>query len=267
MGDDFAVDLAFGYFLAMVVFHRHPVVPFFLLIALSSNVLGFAALAPAAMAEQLQPEMLVVGMAAAWRRARTPAERRAKLLAVRPRRRRAVVAGAVLGGIHPALALVPIVPFMPHAARDPGFLVDAPAAEHDMLNEFERWCRHPAQVALLLFGLVTGGVLSAPSTTAHSRCRPRCSSASRSDCSPASCSHERSACTCPSTSAGASSSSSDPGDDRLHDGTLLRHRLGRSGRGTVRAQVGALLTLGGGLLAFIAALVLRVGRFAHRHAK
>ena len=48
----FAVDLAFGYFLAMVIFHRHPVVPFFLLIALSSNVLGFAALAPAAMAEQ-----------------------------------------------------------------------------------------------------------------------------------------------------------------------------------------------------------------------
>jgi NhaA family Na+:H+ antiporter len=61
--------------------------------------------------------------------------------------------------VHPALALVPIVPFMPRATRDPGFMVDAPATEHDTLNEFERWCRHPAQVALLLFGLVTGGVM------------------------------------------------------------------------------------------------------------
>ena len=37
--------------------------------------------------------------------------------------------------------------------------MDAPATAHDTLNAFERWCRHPAQVALLLFGLVTGGVL------------------------------------------------------------------------------------------------------------
>jgi NhaA family Na+:H+ antiporter len=68
-------------------------------------------------------------------------------------------AALLFGGVHPALALVPIVPFMPRAKHDPGFLVDAPAAAHDTLNQFERWCRHPAQVALLLFGLVTGGVL------------------------------------------------------------------------------------------------------------
>ena len=155
-----AVDLAFGYFLALVIFRRHPVVPFFLLIALASNVLGFAALAPTAMAEQLQPGILVVLMAAA-------------LAAAFGLRRRGtqsfwpyvLVGGGlswlalILGGVHPALALVPIVPFMPRAARDPGFLVDAPATEHDTLNEFERWCRHPAQVALLLFGFVTGGVL------------------------------------------------------------------------------------------------------------
>jgi NhaA family Na+:H+ antiporter len=64
----------------------------------------------------------------------------------------------VFGGVHPALALVPIVPFMPRGASDPGFLVDAPPDAHDTLNEFERWCRPPAQVALLLFGFVTAGV-------------------------------------------------------------------------------------------------------------
>jgi Na+/H+ antiporter NhaA len=37
-------------------------------------------------------------------------------------------------------------------------MVDAPPEAHDTLNEFERWCRPPAQVALLLFGFVTAGV-------------------------------------------------------------------------------------------------------------
>ena len=156
----FAIDLAFGYFLAMVIFHRHPVVPFFLLIALSSNALGFAALAPAATAEQLQPAILLVLMAAA-----IGAALLFRLRGTRSFWPYVLIAGGLswaaltLGGVHPALALVPIVPFMPRAARDPGFMVDAPITEHDTLNEFERWCRHPAQVALLLFGLVTGGVM------------------------------------------------------------------------------------------------------------
>jgi NhaA family Na+:H+ antiporter len=62
-----------------------------------------------------------------------------------------------LGGFHPALALVPIVPFVPHAPRDPGFFIDAEPDARDPLSRFERWFRHPAQVALLLFGLVNGG--------------------------------------------------------------------------------------------------------------
>jgi NhaA family Na+:H+ antiporter len=156
----FAVDLAFGYFLAIVIFGRHPAVPFFLLIALSSNALGFLGLVPAATADWRQlallaPLMIVaVGAALVLRRRGTQS--------FWPY---VVIGGSLswlallLGGVHPALALVPIVPFMPHAARDPGFLVDAPPTAHDTLNEFERWVRHPAQVALLLFGLVTGGVL------------------------------------------------------------------------------------------------------------
>jgi NhaA family Na+:H+ antiporter len=62
------------------------------------------------------------------------------------------------GGFEPALALVPIVPFLPHATRDPGFFVDAPAQARDPLNRFELWVRHPAQIALLLFGIVNAGV-------------------------------------------------------------------------------------------------------------
>ena len=61
-------------------------------------------------------------------------------------------------GLHPALALVPIVPFLPHAARDPGFFVDAPPTATDALSQFEIWWRYPAQVALFFFGLVNAGV-------------------------------------------------------------------------------------------------------------
>jgi NhaA family Na+:H+ antiporter len=61
-------------------------------------------------------------------------------------------------GVHPAFALIPIVPFLPHGKRDPGFFVDAPPGARDTLSRFERWCHAPAQAALLLFGLVNAGV-------------------------------------------------------------------------------------------------------------
>ena len=65
--------------------------------------------------------------------------------------------GFYRGGLHPALALVPIVPFFPHAARDPGLFVESPSA-HDTLNEFEHWWKRPVDVMLFFFGLVNAGV-------------------------------------------------------------------------------------------------------------
>jgi Na+:H+ antiporter, NhaA family len=155
----FATDIAFGYFVAIVIFGRHPVVPLFLLLAFAANAFGFVVLAPAATAPQAQVATLLVLMAAA-----IGAAALLRRMGTRSFWPYIVIGGGLswlallLGGIHPALALVPIVPFLPHAARDPGFLVDAPPSAHDTLNDFERWCRHPAQVALLLFGLITGGV-------------------------------------------------------------------------------------------------------------
>ena len=61
-------------------------------------------------------------------------------------------------GVHPALALVPMMPFLPHAPRDPGFFVDPKPHAKDTLNRFEWWWRYPAQVALFFFGLVNAGV-------------------------------------------------------------------------------------------------------------
>jgi NhaA family Na+:H+ antiporter len=62
------------------------------------------------------------------------------------------------GGLAPAFALLPVLPFVPHARRDPGFFVDAPRTAHDPLSRFEQIFRHPAQAALGLFGLVAAGV-------------------------------------------------------------------------------------------------------------
>jgi Na+:H+ antiporter, NhaA family len=113
----FGIDIAFGYFVAMLIFGRHPAVTLFIVLGMATNAMGFAALVPRV----------------SW-------------------------CALILGGVHPALALVPIVPFMPRGESDPGFMVDAPLVERDTLTEFERWCRPPAQVALLLFGFVTAGV-------------------------------------------------------------------------------------------------------------
>src|SRR5439155_15513320 len=62
------------------------------------------------------------------------------------------------GGLHPALALIPIVPLLPHAARDPGFFVDARPTDRDALSQFEVCWRYPVQVTLFFFGLVNAGV-------------------------------------------------------------------------------------------------------------
>jgi NhaA family Na+:H+ antiporter len=155
----FVSDVAFGYFVALIIFGKHPVIPLFVLLGISANALGVAALAVAGAAGPLRWDVLLLLMAAALGTA----------LLLRRNRVRSfwpyvVVAGGLswcalyFGGFEPALALVPIVPFLPHARRDPGFFVDAAPAARDALSRFELWTRHPAQVALLLFGLVNAGV-------------------------------------------------------------------------------------------------------------
>jgi NhaA family Na+:H+ antiporter len=67
-------------------------------------------------------------------------------------------AALYLSGLHPALALVPIMPFMPHAGRDPGFFVDARPTARDALSQFELVWKYPVQVTLFFFGLVNAGV-------------------------------------------------------------------------------------------------------------
>jgi NhaA family Na+:H+ antiporter len=63
-----------------------------------------------------------------------------------------------LGGLHPALALVPILPIMPHEKRDLGLFDPREHGQPDTMNRFEHAWKIPVQFILMLFGLVNAGV-------------------------------------------------------------------------------------------------------------
>ena len=154
-----ATDLAVSYFVARLIFRKHAVIAFLLLLGIASDALGFLALAlfdPMRDLRLVSGALLLavaIGVAAGLRRWR-----------VKSFWPYLLVSGGVSwyaffsSGVHPALALVPIMPFLPHAPRDPGFFVDAPPDARDTLNQFEIWWRYPAQIALFFFGLVNAGV-------------------------------------------------------------------------------------------------------------
>ena len=156
----FATDLAVGYFIARIIFGgRHPVIPFLLLVGIASDAFGFVASAVFNPMRELHlgigGAVLVVAMGIA------SGLRRARVRSFWPY----ILAGGgaswwalFVAGFDPALALVPIMPFLPHAARDPGFFVDAAPDAKDTLSRFEIWWRYPAQLALFFFGLVNAGV-------------------------------------------------------------------------------------------------------------
>ena len=156
-----ATDLAVGYFVARLIFRLHPMVPFFLVLGIASDALGFLALSfvnPTRDTHLLTGIAILVGAMsiAAALRSRRVVSFWPYLLGP------GVIAWFALfwSGLHPALALVPIIPFLPHAARDPGFFVDALPDAKDTLSQFENWWRYPVQLTLFFFGLVNAGVSS-----------------------------------------------------------------------------------------------------------
>jgi hypothetical protein len=132
----FATDIAISYFVARIIFRLHAAVPFLLLLAIASDALGFLALAlfyPTGDLHLAAGTLIMAGaMAIAF------GLRRARVRSFWPY---LLGAGSVSwfalywGGLHPALALMPIVPFLPHAARDPGFFVDARPTDRDALSQ------------------------------------------------------------------------------------------------------------------------------------
>lgn len=155
-----ATDIAFSYLIARFVFGRtHPAVPFLLLLAIADDALGLVILAMFYPTAPLQPVafglLLGAGLAVAWTfRRRRVASFWPYVLVAGP----LSWAGFYLGGFHPALALVPLVPFIPHAQSDTGLFDEEDEHRLDALNRFEQTLKVPVQVVLMLFGLVNAGV-------------------------------------------------------------------------------------------------------------
>ena len=155
----FTTDLAFVYFIGRIIFRSHPMIPFLLLLGIAADALGFLVLA---LFNPLRELHLAGGMGILAGAIAIAAGLR--WVRVRSFWPYLLGAGSVSwfglfwGGWHPALALVPIMPFLPHAARDPGFFVDARPDAKDALSQFEIWWKYPAQIALFFFGLVNAGV-------------------------------------------------------------------------------------------------------------
>jgi Na+:H+ antiporter, NhaA family len=155
-----ATDIAFSYMVARIIFPAtNPAIPFLLLLAIADDALGLILLAVFYPSAPLQPFPFVVLMAvacgAAW------FLRRSRALSFWPY---LLVSGTLSwfalyrGGLHPALALVPVLPFVPHAARDSGLFVDPPQPLHDPLTDFGRWWKIPVEIILFAFAFTNAGV-------------------------------------------------------------------------------------------------------------
>jgi hypothetical protein len=125
-----ATDIAFSAMVARMIFSGgHPAIPFLLLLAIADDALGLMILAVFYPSGSLSFVALGLLMSAAlllawWLRRRRTASFWPYVLGP------GVLSWAALywGGCHPALALVPIVPFMPHSAQDLGLFDPAEGA-------------------------------------------------------------------------------------------------------------------------------------------
>jgi Na+:H+ antiporter, NhaA family len=155
-----ATDIAFSYMAARFVFgQQHPAIPFLLLLAIADDALGLAILAvfypqePIVLAWLALPAGAVVlgmilqrlGCRSFWIYLLGPG-----ILSW---------IGCAWAGLHPALALLPVVPTLPHAHSDLGIFMDRELLRTDTLSEYEHFWKKPVEVVLGLFGLANAGVV------------------------------------------------------------------------------------------------------------
>jgi NhaA family Na+:H+ antiporter len=158
-----ATDIAFSYLVARLVFGKgHPAIPFLLLLAIADDAAGLIILAVFYPTGEMHLVLFLVSVGGAilfnifilkkW-------------LKVSNFWMYLVIAGPLswygffMGGIHPALALVPIIPTLPHAHSDIGFFeAMEDDTKKDPLNRFEHWWKNPVELILMLFGFANAGV-------------------------------------------------------------------------------------------------------------
>ena len=152
-----AIDLAAAYYVLKTIWRRGSALPFLLLLALATNVFGVLVIA-------LQPSTLVFNSAGVL----LMGAALGVAVVLRLRKVRSFVpylaiAGPLswwalyLVGIHPAFALIPVVPFLPRQPRSLDVFADP--QDDGAVHHFEHEWNELVQVILFLFVLVNAGVI------------------------------------------------------------------------------------------------------------
>ena len=153
-----AVDLAAGYYVVRLIYpRRHSVTTFVLLTAVITDVVVMTVVTFQAADFALHPAGVILIVAAIAGAAELRRRRVASFWPYWLACGTASWVGCYWLGIHPALALVPIVPFLPHDARREEVFADR--ADQQPVHAVEHRWNGVAQVALFLFGLVNAGVI------------------------------------------------------------------------------------------------------------
>lgn len=152
-----AIDIAAAYYVLKTILPRSGALPFVLLLAIATDLFGMLVIAPRHPTLGMHGGgvgliLVALGIAGALR-----------ALKVRAFWPYLAICGSLSWvalyreGLHPAFALVPIVPFLPHEPRPLDLLADAP--DDDAVHHFEHEWNALVQIVLFLFGLVNGGVM------------------------------------------------------------------------------------------------------------
>jgi len=172
-----ATDIALAWLVARAVFGRgHPAVDFLLLLAVADDAIGLAIIAifygdPHLPAQPQFLALVLAGMGAAYALRRAGVRSWIPYIGVGGP---LAWSGLMMAHLHPALALVFIVPFLPAPERDFGMFTDedevdvmGPDLAHDLhvehspLHQFEHQLKLPVDFGLFFFAFANAGVVLA----------------------------------------------------------------------------------------------------------
>ncbi|AJE03931.1 Na+/H+ antiporter NhaA [Geobacter pickeringii] len=156
-----ATDIALAWLAARLIFGAgHPAISFLLLLAIADDAVGLIIIAlfypdPNVPVAPAWLFLVACGMVAAW--------------LLRGARVRSYWPSVIIGGglswgglflahLHPALALVPVVPFLPHPPREEKHLFEEDPADRSPLARFEHEWKIIVDFGLFMFGLANAGV-------------------------------------------------------------------------------------------------------------
>jgi len=156
-----ATDIALAWLVAKIVFGgNHPAISFLLLLAVADDAVGLGIIAifypdPSQPTQPVWLALTLAGMLIAY------LLRRRKVQSYWP----FLLVGGVLSWVglhnahlHPALALVFIVPFLPHSNREDLHLFEEDVADPSPMSQFEHEWKVLVDFGMFMFGLANAGV-------------------------------------------------------------------------------------------------------------